>query len=402
MEIQGICIDKCGEKGYNKYVMERRIYVDHASTTALDETVLQAMYPYFTQCFGNADSPHAFGRKAMTAVDLARDEIAELIGANKNEVYFTSGGTEADNWAVIGGARAKRKEGKTRVVISAVEHHACLSAVERLSADGFEVVYLPVNRGGRVEVSAIENAVNANTALVCIMLANNETGVVQPIKEAVEIAHRNGALCFTDAVQYAPYRRIDVKELGVDMLSFSAHKFYGPKGVGVLYVKNGVKIEKLVGGGEQERGLRGGTVNVPAVVGIAKAYKLACEQMQDNEAKISALVERFINGLKEISNVSYNGDGERIPSVVNVRFAGVENTAFLYNMDLNGVCLSAGSACASASVKPSHVLTAMGLDETEAKESVRFSFGKNNTEEEIDDVLALTRQTVEKIRKFRR
>ena len=382
--------------------MERRIYVDHASTTALDESVLQAMYPYFTQCFGNADSPHAFGRKAMNAVDLARDEIAELIHAGKNEVYFTSGGTEADNWAVIGGARAKRKEGKNRVVISAVEHHACLSAVERLSAEGFEVVYLPVNSGGRVEVNTIANAVNADTALVCLMLANNETGVIQPIKEAVEIAHRNGALCFTDAVQYAPYRRIDVKELGVDMLSFSAHKFYGPKGIGVLYVKNGVKIEKLVGGGEQERGLRGGTVNVPAVVGIAKAYKKACETMHENEEKISALVERFVNGLKEIAGVSYNGDGEKIPSVVNVRFAGVENTAFLYNMDLNGVCLSAGSACASASVKPSHVLTAMALSEAEARESVRFSFGKNNTEEEIDAVLALTKSTVEKIRNFHR
>lgn len=396
-----IYIDKQLKKAYNIGVMERRIYVDNASTTALDETVLKSMYPYFTECFGNADSPHALGRKAMNAVDLSRDEIAELIHANKNEVYFTSGGTEADNWAVIGGAKAKRREGRNRVVISAVEHHACLSAVERLAGDGFEIVYLPVNKGGRVEVSALQEAVNADTALVCLMTANNETGVLQPVKEAVDIAHKNGALCFTDAVQYAPYKRIDVKELGVDMLSFSAHKFHGPKGIGVLYVRNGVKIEKLVGGGEQERGLRGGTVNVPSVVGIAKAYKKTCDEMENSTKKISALVDRFIAGLQEISGVSYNGDGERIPSVVNVRLEGVENTAFLYNMDLNGVCLSAGSACASASIKPSHVLTAMGLTEQEAKESVRFSFGKNNTEAEVDEVLRLTKCTVEKLRNFR-
>ena len=374
--------------------------MDHAATTPLDLSVLQAMTPYLTDCFGNADSPHALGRKAMSAVDLARDEIAELIGAKKNEVYFTSGGTEADNWAMLGGARAKRKQGKTRVVLSSIEHHACLSAGERLCQEGFEVVYLPVNAGGRVEISALEEMVNEDTALVCLMSANNETGVIQPITEGAEIAHRYGALFFTDAVQYAPHKRIDVKALGVDMLSFSGHKFYGPKGVGVLYVKSGVKIEKLIGGGEQERGLRGGTVNVPAVVGIAKAYKKACEQMQENEQKMQALIGRFLDGVKDVSGITVNGDGERIASVLNLRLQGVENTAFLYNMDLNGVCLSAGSACASASVKPSHVLTAMGLDERQAKECVRFSFGKNNTQDEIDEVVKLTKQTVEKLRGF--
>lgn len=394
-----ICIDKATKKSYNSG-MEERIYVDCASTTPLDKDVLQEMCPYFTQVFGNADSPHAFGRKAMNAVDLARDEVAELINAGKNEVYFTSGGTEADNWAVLGGARAKRKEGRNRVVISAVEHHACLSAGERLESEGFDVVYLPVDNGGRVSLTALKEAVNADTALVCLMTANNETGVLQPVKEAVEIAHSHGALCFTDAVQYAPYARIDVKSWGVDMLSFSAHKFYGPKGVGVLYIKNGVKIEKLVGGGEQERGLRGGTVNVPSVVGLAKAYKKACETMQENAEKIQTLVNRFLDGLDGVSGITRNGAGELIPSVVNLRIKGVENTAFLYNMDLHGVCLSAGSACASASVKPSHVLTAMGLDGAEAKECVRFSFGKYNTEAEIDKVLELTKATIEKLRGF--
>lgn len=374
--------------------------MDHAATTPLDTSVLQAMTPYLTDCFGNADSPHAFGRKAMSAVDLARDEIAELIGAKKNEVYFTSGGTEADNWAMIGGARAKRKDGKTRVVLSSIEHHACLSAAERLCQEGFEVVYLPVNAGGRVEIAELEKVVNADTALVCLMSANNETGVLQPIKEGAEIAHRYGALFFTDAVQYAPHKRIDVKALGVDMLSFSGHKFYGPKGVGVLYVRSGVKIEKLIGGGEQERGLRGGTVNVPAVVGIAKAYKLACEQMQENESKMQALVQRFLDGIQGVAGVTINGDGEKIDAVLNLRLEGVENTAFLYNMDLNGVCLSAGSACASASVKPSHVLTAMGLDEKQAKECIRLSFGKHNTQEDIDEAVKLTKQTIGKLRNF--
>ncbi len=337
----------------------------------------------------------------MNAVDLARDGIASLIHAGSNEVYFTSGGTEADNWAIIGGAKAKRKEGRTRVVISAIEHHACLSAGERLAQEGFEVVYLPVNSGGRVELSALENAVDGNTALVCLMLANNETGVIQPVKDAVEIAHKCGALCFTDAVQYAPYARIDVKTLGVDMLSFSGHKFYGPKGVGILYIRNGIRMEKLVGGGEQERGLRGGTVNVPSVVGLAKAYEKACEEMDENSAKLERLTARFLNGLRDIEGVTVNGDGEKIPSVVNLRLRGVENTAFLYMMDLAGVCLSAGSACASASVKPSHVLTAMGLSENEAKTCVRFSFGKQNTENEIDKAVELTKSAVEKLRKFR-
>ncbi len=396
-----ICIDKAEKKSYNEYVMKERIYVDHASTTPLDGRVVQAMLPYFTEIFGNADSPHALGRKAMQAVDLSRDRIAERIGARANEVYFTSGGTEADNWAIIGGAKAKRKAGKTRVVLSAIEHHACLSAVERLAGEGFEVVYLPVNGEGRVEIGALESAIDGNTALVCLMLANNETGVIQPVKEAVELAHSHGALCFTDGVQYAPYAPIDVQALGVDMLSLSGHKFYGPKGVGALYIRSGVKIEKLVGGGEQERGLRGGTVNVPAVVGLAEAYARTCAEMQESTRKIEGLTARFLRGLERLDGVSVNGGGEKIPSVVNLRIRGIENTAFLYAMDLAGVCLSAGSACASASVKPSHVLTAMGFSAEEAKECVRFSFGKNNTEAEIDKVVELVKATVEKLRKFR-
>ena len=359
--------------------MEQRIYFDHAATTPLNKDVLEKMLPYFIENFGNADSPHALGRKAMGAVDEARDKIASLINAKKNEVYFTSGGTESDNWAILGGARAKRKEGKTHVVLSAIERHAALSSAERLEKEGFSVTYLPVNEGGRVELNALKQAITENTA--------------------AKLAHEKGALFFTDAVQAAPYLRLDVQEMGVDMLSFSGHKFYGPKGVGVLYIKSGVKVEKLVGGGEQERGLRGGTVNVPAVVGIAAAYEKTVLEMDEANAKMQALSALFLREISALDGVRRNGDGENcLPSVLNLRFAGVENTALLFNMDLQGVCLAAGSACASASVKPSHVLTAMGLSETQAKESVRFSFGKDNTEAEILLGAKLTVETVNKLR----
>ncbi len=379
--------------------MEQRIYFDYAATTPLHKKALEKMMPYLTDCFGNADSPHAHGRKTMGAVDDARDTIAKLIGANKNEVYFTSGGTEADNWALIGGALAKKKEGKNEVVISAIEHHALLSSAERLEKAGFVVRYLPVNEGGMVEPSEIEKAVNEHTAIVALMAANNETGVLQPIDKAQEIAHAHGALFFTDAVQYAPYRRIDVKKMNVDMLAFSGHKFFGPKGVGVLYIKNGVRIEKLVGGGEQERGLRGGTLNVPNIVGIATAYDIACQNMDENNQKVAALASLFMAKIAHVSGVKRNGCGDNaLPSVLNLHFDGVENTSFLFNMDLRGVSLAAGSACASASVKPSHVLTAMGLSEKKAKESVRFSFGKDNTEEEILKGAALTAEFIEKLR----
>ncbi|MBQ8322902.1 MAG: cysteine desulfurase [Clostridia bacterium] len=383
--------------------MKQTIYFDHAATTPLDRRVLEKMLPYFMENFGNADSPHAFGRKAMSAVDSARDKIAELINARKNEVYFTSGGTESDNWALLGGAYAKRREGKTHIVVSAIEHHAVLSAAERLEKEGFTVTYLPVNEGGRVETNALENAITPNTALVCLMAANNETGVLQPVGEAERLAHAVGALFFTDAVQLAPYAPVDVKKLNADMLAFSAHKFYGPKGVGVLYIKNGVKIEKLVGGGEQERGLRGGTVNVPAVVGLAEAYALARAETEETNAKLRRRKELFLKEISALDGVHINGDSENaLPSVLNLRFDGVENTAFLYAMDLKGVCLAAGSACASASVKPSHVLTAMGLTEQQAKNSVRFSFGKNNTEAEILRGAELTKETVERLRGFAR
>ena len=379
--------------------MEKVIYFDHAATTPLDKAVFEKMSPYYTELFGNADSPHALGRKAMGAVDCSRDKIAELINAQKNEVYFTSGGTEADNWAVLGGARAKRKEGKTHVIVSAIEHHAVLHAAKTLQEEGFEITYLPVNEGGRVELNTLKAALTDNTGLVAIMTANNETGVLQPIKEAAVLVRERGALFFTDAVQAAPYMRLDVKELGVDMLSFSAHKFYGPKGVGVLYIKNGVKIEKHVGGGEQERGLRGGTVNVPSVVGLAAAYEKTVQSLEENNAKIKELSNLFLNELASITEIKRNGDSDHaLPAVLNLQIGGVENAALLFNMDMSGVCMAAGSACASASIKPSHVLTAMGLSDGQAKTCIRISLGKNNTKEEVLQGVKLLKQTIARLR----
>ena len=381
--------------------MKGKIYLDHAATTPLDEEVLQKMLPYFTEIYGNADSPHGIGRKAMNAVDSARDTVADLIGAKPSEIYFTSGGTEADNWALRGGAYAQKEKGRTGVIISSIEHHAVLETAKELEKEGFEVIYLPVNDGGRVALSDLAAAINDNTGIVAIMAANNETGVIHPIEKMSKLAREKGALFFADAVQAAPYMPLNVRDLGVDMLSFSSHKFYGPKGCGVLYIKSGVKTGRLVVGGEQERGLRGGTVNVPSVVGLAAAYSKNLATMAEMNKKITVLRDLFLSKISSLTWVHQNGfNADMLPGILNLRFGGIRNEDFLYNMDLKGICVAAGSACASASVKPSHVLTAMGLTETQARESVRFSFGKNNTEEEIRLAAAATVEIVNRLRKF--
>ena len=356
------------------------------------------MLPYFTEEFGNADSPHAVGRRAVTAVDSARDKLAELICAKSKEIYFTSGGTEADNWAMLGGAYAQKQKGKTKVILSSIEHHAVLYAAEKLQKEGFEVVYLPVNEGGMVEPSALKEVLDDKTGLVAVMAVNNETGVIQPIQELASLAHEYGALFFTDAVQAAPYLKIDVNEWGVDMLSVSAHKFYGPKGVGALYIKSGVKIERLIGGGEQERGLRGGTTNVPAVVGLAAAYEENAATVYETNEKCRRLSELFLQGISALDGVKINGLENRLPAILNLQIEGVNNVDLLYKLDLQGVCISVGAACASASVLPSHVLLAMGRSQKQAKESVRISFGRENTEEEILQAAALFVETVNSLK----
>ena len=374
-----------------------RIYLDHAATTPLDNEILTKMLPYFTDSFGNPNSPHGAGRKAMAAVDNARDTIASLLNAKPNEIYFTSGGTEADNWALLGGAYAQRELGKTHVIISSIEHHAVLSAAERLEKEGFSVTYLPVNKGGRVEVNALKEALTDKTGIVAVMLANNETGALQDVKALAQIAHEKGSLFLADGVQAAPYIPLDVKELGVDMLSISGHKFYGPKGVGALYIKGGVKIWAHALGGEQERGLRGGTLNVPAIVGLAAAYEKTRATMYETSEKLQALHTLFVNELSTIGGVTINGENT-LPAILNIRIEGVSNVDVLYKLDLCGVQAAAGSACASSSIQPSHVLTAMGLTEKEANESLRFSLGKYTTEAEVIRAAAILKETVEKLR----
>ncbi len=373
------------------------IYLDNAATTPLRAGVLEKMTPYLCESFGNADSPHAVGRKAMTAVDSARDKIAELLNAKPSEIYFTSGGTEADNWALQGGAYAQKEQGKTHIILSAIEHHALLSAAEKLKSEGFSVTLLPVDKGGVVSPESLRAAFTPRTGVVAVMLANNETGEIQPVQELSAIAKANGSLFFTDGVQAAPHLVLDVKSLGVDMLSISAHKFGGPKGCGALYIRSGVKVKGLVVGGEQERGLRGGTTNVPAVVGLAEAYRLTRLSLAEEEERLLSLRNAFLQELEGVDGVEIYGAG--LPSILNIRFIGVSNVDFVYKMDLNGVAVAAGSACASASIKPSHVLLAMGLTEETARECVRVSFGRQNTKEEVIEAARIVKEVVATLRK---
>lgn len=377
--------------------MKKAIYLDHAATTPLLSEAFEKMKPYFLGGYGNADSPHTLGRAAAAAVDGARDCLAESLGAKPNEIYFTSGGTEADNWAILGGARAAKKQGKTHILISAIEHHAALFAAETLALEGFTVELLPVGKEGVVSVEEVRTRLREDTALVCVMAVNNETGARQPVKELAKLCKERGALFFTDSVQAYPHEKIDVKEWGVDMLSVSSHKLNGPKGVGALYIRSGVKIDRLVGGGEQERGLRGGTLNVPAIVGFGEAVKRLEETRACKEEKILAAQKAFLEGL---DGVEYSVNGEnRLSAILNLRIHGVPNATLLYRADLAGVMLAAGSACSSSSVKPSHVLTAMGLSEAEAKECVRVSFGGENTEEECSAAAKILKEIILELRK---
>lgn len=373
-----------------------RIYLDYAATTPLDNQILEKMLPYFTEEFGNPNSPHATGRKAMAAVDTARDLLAEQLNAKPSEIFFTSGGTEADNWAVLGGAYAQREMGKTHVIVSAIEHHAVLAAAERLEKEGFEVTYLPVDEKGLVQPETLKKALTDKTGLVAVMLVNNETGSVQDIKTLAHLTHESGSVFFTDAVQAAPYIPLDVKALEVDMLSISGHKFYGPKGVGALYIKSGVKVWAHALGGEQERGLRGGTINVPMTVGLAAAYQKNRDTMSATNEKLTALRALFLKEISCLEGIQINGENA-LPAILNIRVKGVSNVALLYNLDLQGVCAAAGSACASSSVLPSHVLTAMGLTKEEANECIRLSFGKHTTEEEILRAAAIFKEIVRKL-----
>ncbi len=380
----------------------KEIYLDNSATTPLSEEVLAAMTPYLTGNFGNPDSLHSYGRSAVKAVDEARDLIAECLHAKSNEIYFTSGATESDNWA-LKGTLAASKKGK-HALVSSIEHPALIKPANYLKTRGYDIDFIPADKSGIIDVDFLKRSVRGDTVIVCCMTANNEIGTIQPVDEVVKAAKSVGAYAMTDAVQAVGALDISVNKTGVDMLSLSAHKFYGPKGVGLLYVKTGVKIDPLVEGGEQERKKRGGTTNVAGVVGMSVALKRAIDDRETNSAKILALRERFVDEvLSGISGVKLNGDRDkRLPLNADFSFEGVNGEALLYNLDLAGIAASNGSACSSGTVEPSHVLSAIGLSAKEALSSVRFTFGKNNTAEEVDFAAKTLKTCVERLRNLQK
>lgn len=381
----------------------KRIYLDHAATTALDGRVFEKMSPYFMGIYGNANSQHSFGRDAQKAVDEARDTIAKLIGAKPGEIYFTSGGTESDNWALKGVCKALKNKGN-HVIISKIEHAAMLSTAKELEKDGVEVSYIGVDEEGFIDLEELKNSIRPTTILISCMYANNEIGTIEPIEEIVEIAKERGILVHTDAVQAMGAIDIDVKKLGVDLLSFSAHKFNGPKGVGALYIKNGIPMDRLISGGHQERTRRGGTTNVPGVVGFAEALRLTKESMQKDNEYVASLRDRFIARVEaEIPFVKLNGArdmAKRLPSNADFSFEYIEGESILFSLDMDGIAVSSGSACSSGSLEPSHVLLAIGLSEEKAHGTIRFSFGKENTVEEVDYVVDTLKSTIQRLREM--
>lgn len=378
-----------------------RVYFDHAATTPCDKRVVDAMIPYFTNEFGNADSQHFYGRETAKGIADARQIIADIINCKPNELYFTASGTEADNWAIKGTALARKNKGN-HVIISAIEHHAILTSAEWLEKHGFRVTLLPPDSTGIINVSELEKVIDDQTILVSVMYVNNEVGTIQPVKELAKVAHDHGAIFHTDCVQAMPYLKIDVKELGADMITMSGHKFYGPKGVGALYIRNGLKIDKLVSGGGQERAQRGGTSNTPAIVGMAKALQICEAEMQQNNEYISTLRDHFVERvLAEIPYVRFNGNFQhRVPSIANFSFEFVEGEGILMLMDFAGIAVSSGSACSSGSLDPSHVLLAMGVPIEVSHGSIRFSFGKHNTMEEVDYAVDKLKETIERLRQM--
>ena len=380
----------------------RNIYFDHAATTPLCAEAFEKMKPYFTQIFGNANSQHAFGREAVKAVDDSRDAIAKIINCKPNELYFTSGGTESDNWAFRGAAHALAKKGK-RLIISPIEHAAMLSTAKALIKEGFTVDFMKVDGEGFVDLNHLKSIIRPDTTFIGCMLANNEVGTIEPIKEIAAIAHNHGAVCFADAVQAAGVLKIDVKDLGVDMMSMSSHKIYGPKGVGALYIRNGLLIDSIITGGHQERMKRGGTTNVAGVVGFAEAFKIADRDREKNFEYVCSLRDRFIDRvLAEVPFVKLNGPRKenRLPANADFSFKFIEGESILFSLDLAGIAVSSGSACSSGSLEPSHVLLAMGLPEGLAHGSIRFSFGKNNTAEEVDYAVEVLKQAVTRLREM--
>lgn len=376
-----------------------KVYLDNAATTALDKDVLEKMLPYFTEIYGNASSIHTFGREAASAVNLARETVANIINAKPNEIYFTSGGSESDNWAIKGTYAALKSKGN-HIITSVVEHPAVLETLDQLKKEGAEVTYLPVDKGGRVSLQDLENAITDKTILITIMSANNEVGTIQPIEEIGSIAKSHNILFHTDAVQAMATLDIDVANMHIDMLSMSAHKFHGPKGIGVLYVRNGVRPQRLMAGGHQERKMRAGTTNTPGIVGLAEALKKAALNREENNKKILSLRDYFIDRvLLEIPYSYLNGDRvNRLVGNANLSFEFIEGESILFNLDIEGIAVSSGSACAAGSLEPSYVLLSLGTKEELAHSSIRFTIGNDNTKEEIDYTIEILKKTVSFLR----
>lgn len=376
-----------------------KVYMDNAATTRVTEPVFEAMRPYLCEVYGNPSSVHAFGREALGALDRARAQVAQALGAQPSEIYFTGCGTEADNWAIRGAAYARKGKGN-HIVTTQIEHHAVLHTCAQLEKEGFEVTYLPVDAMGMVDPESLRAALRPETTLVSIMFANNEIGTIEPIAELCRIAKEHGALFHTDAVQAVGHVPIDVKALGVDMLSLSGHKFHAPKGVGALYLRSGVRIERFLHGGAQERTQRAGTENMASIVGMGKAIELATASLEENAAKLTALRDHMIARLlDEIPYTRLNGHPhKRLPGNVNVCFRFIEGEALLLRLDFMGVAGSSGSACTSGSLDPSHVLLAIGLPHEIAHGSLRLSLSQENTMEEVDYAVDALKQIVSQLR----
>ncbi|PIW68633.1 MAG: cysteine desulfurase NifS [Candidatus Omnitrophica bacterium CG12_big_fil_rev_8_21_14_0_65_42_8] len=380
----------------------RQIYMDHNATTPVRKEVLDAMMPYFSEEYGNASSVYSIGQKARHAVDEARETIGNSIGTEAADIIFTSGGTESDNFAIKGVAMANLNKGR-HVITSNIEHPAVLKPCGFIEKElGFDVTYLPVDKYGVVDLNKLKDCIRKDTVLISIMLANNETGTIQPVKEIAKIAAENKIYFHTDAVQALGKLPIDVEELGIDLCSFSGHKVYGPKGIGAMYLRKGVKITPFQHGGHHERNKRAGTENVPGIVGFAKAVEIADRDMKKNEAHLKKLTKKMWEGLnKELKEIYLNGHPEnRLSSTLNISFRYVEGESMVLNFDMKGIYASTGSACTSGSLEPSHVLTAMGVPPDMAQGSVRFSFGYENTEEDVNYCLAEIPPIVEKLRKM--
>jgi cysteine desulfurase len=377
----------------------RRIYLDYAATTPTHPEVVKAMLPYFTEEFGNPSSIHSYGQEAKGAMEEVRAKVADLIGARSEEIVFTSGGTEADNFALKGVAFANESKGN-HIITSSIEHHAVIETGKFLQRRGFKVTYLPVDEYGLVDPEDVRKAITGKTILISVMHANNEVGTVEPIAEIGKIAKEAGIYFHTDAVQTVGHILVDVNELGVDLLSISAHKLYGPKGTGALYIRKGTKLVSFMHGGEQERRRRASTENVPGIVGFGKAAELAQQEMSEEAKRLTYLRNQLVSGLLErIDHTRLNGHPvNRLPNNVNISVDYVEGESMLLNLDLEGICASTGSACSSSSLEPSHVLLAMGFSHEQAHGSLRFSLGKWTTEEEIGQVLDILPRIVAKLR----